>query len=195
MVVGPPDSGKGAILVTFKYLGYRVVLASDMSGANLLDLLGSLEMGQITIAEDELDDIDEDHDKKRLYKVGYDIHGVVTRTLDGNKSSRGNKYYLPFGYKIFAAEESSDSSKMGGFNDRKFDLKSLKGKPLFYVKELAKPKDAERYREIISRVDYFRKLMLVYRLLHAKDPIKDVRTNIDGRPLELTGPQICLFMY
>ena len=82
---------------------------------------------------------------------------------------------------------------MGGFNDRKFDLKSLKGKPLFYVKELAKPKDAERYREVISRVDYFRKLMLVYRLLHAKDPIKDVRTNIDGRPLELTGPQICLF--
>ena len=30
-------------------------------------------------------------------------------------------------------------------------------------------------------------------MLHYKDPIKDVRTNLDGRPLELTGPQICLF--
>jgi hypothetical protein len=35
--------------------------------------------------------------------------------------------------------------------------------------------------------------MFVYRLLHAKDPIKDVHTNIDGRALELTGPPICLF--
>ena len=84
-----------------------------MSGANLLDLLGSAEMGQITIAEDELDDIDQDHDKKHIYKVGVDIHEVVPRTLDGNKSSRSSKYYLPFCYKIFAAEESSDSSKMG----------------------------------------------------------------------------------
>jgi hypothetical protein len=49
-----------------------------------------------------------------LYKVGVDIHEVVPRILDGNKSSRGSKYYLPFGYKIFAVEESSDSSKMGG---------------------------------------------------------------------------------
>ena len=31
---------KGAILVTFKLLAYRVVLAGDMSGANLPDLLG-----------------------------------------------------------------------------------------------------------------------------------------------------------
>ena len=39
MFVGGPGSGKGAILNGFRYLGYRVVLASDMSGANILDLL------------------------------------------------------------------------------------------------------------------------------------------------------------
>ena len=38
MFIGGPDSGKGAILVGLKYLGYRVVLASDMSGANLLNI-------------------------------------------------------------------------------------------------------------------------------------------------------------
>ena len=43
-----------------------------MSGANLLDLLGSLEVGQVVIAEDEPDDIDDHPDKERLYKVGYD---------------------------------------------------------------------------------------------------------------------------
>jgi hypothetical protein len=35
--------------------------------------------------------------------------------------------------------------------------------------------------------------MLVYQLIHAKDPIRDAHTNIDGRALELTGSQICLF--
>jgi hypothetical protein len=90
MIIGPPGSGKGAILVSFKYLAYRTILASDMSGANILDLLGSVEEGQLTIAEDELDDIDDDPVKRRLYKVGYDRFGLVPRTLDGNTSSRNN---------------------------------------------------------------------------------------------------------
>ncbi|MGI0044554.1 MAG: hypothetical protein ACRD47_12675, partial [Nitrososphaeraceae archaeon] len=34
LLTGPPGWGKGAILLTFKLLGYRVVLAGDMSGAN-----------------------------------------------------------------------------------------------------------------------------------------------------------------
>ena len=52
-----------------KALGYRVVLASDMSGANLLDILGSVEPCQVTLAEDEFDDIDRDEVKKKIYKV------------------------------------------------------------------------------------------------------------------------------
>ena len=32
--IGGPGSGKGAILIGIKYLGYRVVLSADMSGAN-----------------------------------------------------------------------------------------------------------------------------------------------------------------
>jgi hypothetical protein len=87
MVTGSPGSGKGAILGTMKALGYRVVLASDMSGANLLDIMGSVEPCQVTIAEDEFDDIDTDEVKKKMYKVGYDINGVVPRTLDGNTSA------------------------------------------------------------------------------------------------------------
>src|SRR5918999_6499579 len=55
MATGSPGSGKGAILLTMKLLGYRVVLASDMSGANLLDIFGSVEPGQVVVAEDEFD--------------------------------------------------------------------------------------------------------------------------------------------
>ena len=60
LLTGPPGWGKGAILVTFKLLGYRVVMAGDMSGANLLDLMGTLERCQLSLAEDELDKLDTD---------------------------------------------------------------------------------------------------------------------------------------
>ena len=65
-----------------------MVLAADLNGANLLDLYGSAEICQITIAEDELDDIHRDPDKHKIYKIGYDFTGTTQRTLDGNTSNR-----------------------------------------------------------------------------------------------------------
>ena len=77
-LLGPPGWGKGAILVTFKLLGYRVVRAGDMSGANLLDLLWSAECCHISIAEDKFDKIGDDPDKQRIYKMSYEDIGIVT---------------------------------------------------------------------------------------------------------------------
>jgi hypothetical protein len=176
MFVGPPNSGKGAILLGFKYLGYRVVVASDMSGANILDLLSSIEANQITLAEDELDDIHEDPDKLRIYKVGYDNTEAVPRTLDGNTSNRSARFYYPFCFKIYAAEESPDVKKLEGFNDRTFKLNTMKGKPLIYVKKLSEKTHSKKYNDIISKIDYLRKLMLVYRLIHHNDTIEQINT-------------------
>ncbi len=195
MTTGPPGSGKGAMLVTFKLLGYRTVLASDMSGANLLDILGHVELGQVTIAEDELDDIDRDELKRKIYKIGYDNTGQTTRTLDGSLSTRTNRWYYTYSFKIFAAEQPPDSKGLEGFNDRTFRIESIKGNPRFLVKtilnEMQKSPDKQnpKYRQIISKIDYLRKLLLVYRLLHYEDVIEEVDTNIDGRALELTSPQ------
>jgi hypothetical protein len=193
MFVGAPNSGKGAILLGFKYLGYRVVMASDMSGANLLDLLGSIEANQITLAEDELDDIHEDPDKLRIYKVGYDNTEAVPRTLDGNTSNRNARFYYPFCFKIYAAEESPDVKKLEGFNDRTFKLHTMKGSPQIYVKKLSEKTDSKKYIDIISKIQYLRKLTLVYRLIHHDDIIEQINTNIEGRALELTEPQLRLF--
>ena len=199
MVTGSPGSGKSAILGTMKALGYRVVLASDMSGANLLDMSGSVEPCQITIAEDEFDDIDRDEVKRKLYKVGYDINGVVPRTLDGNTSGRGNRYYFAYCYKILAAEYPLESKNLAGLNDRTFNIESIKSPPKFRIKtvldHMQKPahKRNPRYRDVISKIIYLRKLLLVYRLLHHDDIIEEVPLNIDGRAWELTSPQIFLF--
>jgi hypothetical protein len=199
MITGSPGSGKGAILSTMKALGYRVVLAADMSGANLLDMSGSVEPCQITIAEDEFDDIDRDEVKRKLYKVGYDVNGMIPRTLDGNTSARGNRYYFAYCYKILAAEYPLESKNLAGLNDRTFNIESIKSPPKFRIKtvldQMQRPvhKQNPRYKDIISKIIYLRKLLLVYRLLHHEDIIEEVPLNIDGRAWELTSPQIFLF--
>ena len=199
MITGSPGSGKGAILVTMKQLGYRVILASDTSGANLLDMFGSVESGQVVLAEDEFDDIDKDEIKKKLIKVGYDEEGIVPRTLDGNTSNRHNEWYYVFGYKILAAENRLESKNLGGLIDRIFQIESIKSSPKFLIKtvrkEMRKPVDKQnpKYKDIISKINYLRKLLLVYRILHHEDVIEEVNLNIDGRAFELTSPQIFLF--
>lgn len=199
MVTGSPGSGKGAILVTMKLLGYRVVLGSDMSGANLLDIFGSVESGQAVLVEDEFDDIDKDEIKKKLIKVGYDDEGMVPRNLDGNTSNRHNEWYFVFGFKLLAAENPLESRDLAGLNDRMFGIESIKSSPKFLIKtvrrEMRKTADKQnpKYKDIISKINYLRKLLLIYRILHHEDIIEEVNLNIDGRAFELTSPQILLF--
>jgi hypothetical protein len=199
LVTGPPGWGKGVILLTFKLLGYRVILAGDMSGANLLDLIGPVEKCQICIAEDELDNIHEDPDKERIYKMGYEDISLVTRTVDPSSSDRTIRLYNPYCMKFFASEKGPDSKELGGFNDRTFRSEVKKGKPKFLVKEIKKQMDKlpERqllkYRTIIDRINFLRKSLLIYKLLHSNDIIEEINTNIDGRPLELCGPALRLF--
>ena len=199
LLTGPPGWGKGAILLTFKLLGYRVILAGDMSGANLLDILGPIEKCQVCLAEDEFDNIHEDPDKERIYKMGYEDIGLVTRTVDPSSSDRNIRYYNPYCFKIFASEESPDSKELGGFNDRTLRSEVKKGKPKFLVKEIkkqmecAREKQLPKYRLIISRINKLRKLFLIYKLMHQNDAIEEINTNIDARALELCGPALRLF--
>jgi hypothetical protein len=199
MIVGNPGAGKGAILVSFRLQGYRAVMAAGMSGANLLELLGSVEACQITLLEDEFQNIDKDPDKEVTYKIGYDETNLVPKTLDGNKSNRHNRWYHPYCFKVFAAEKAPDSKNLGGFNDRTFRMKSLKGRPKILAKNIlhefqrSMDKQNPKYKDIISKINYLRKLLLVYRILHHEDIIEEVPLNIDGRALELTSPQIYLF--
>lgn len=199
LLTGPPGWGKGAILVTFKLLGYRVVLAGDMSGANLLDILGSAEKCQVCIAEDEFDKIHKDENKQRIYKLGYEDMGNVPRTVDPSSSDRTIRWYNPYCLKFFAGEKAPDSKELGGFNDRLFRSEVKKGRPKFPIKEIKiqmefpPDKQLPKYKTIISSINFLRKLMLVYRLLHNGKPIKEVNTNIYARALELCSPALRVF--
>ena len=54
-------------------------------------------------------------------------------------------------------------------------------------------KQNPKYIQIVRQVEYVRKLTFIFRMIHHPNMIEEVETNIDGRPLELTGPQIYLF--
>lgn len=55
MCIGDNGSGKNSILMTFAALGYRVLLGTSVSAANVFTFLGSVEECQGCIAEDEVD--------------------------------------------------------------------------------------------------------------------------------------------
>ena len=65
---GDNGSGKNSALLVFKYLGYRVFMLYLQVHANYWTAYGSQEEGQVSIAEDEADDIGEDKKKNELLK-------------------------------------------------------------------------------------------------------------------------------
>lgn len=168
-----------------------------MSGANLLDLPGSAERCQVTIAEDELDNIGDDPDKQRIYKMGYEDIGLVTRIVDPSSSNRDIRFYNPYCIKIFGSKKSSDSKELGGFNDRTFRSEVKKGKATLQIKEIKKhmerpfDKQLPKYRKIVSRINFLRKVSLIFRLLHHADTIED-RIDVARHQVFLAGTELKL---
>ena len=81
LFVGGGSSGKSNRLELFRFLAYRNWTSSDITPANIYQLLGSREEGMATICEDEADDLDSDfgRDKMRIYKLGYTTGRYVLR--------------------------------------------------------------------------------------------------------------------
>ena len=107
--------------------------------------------------------------------MGYEDVGSVTRTVDPSSSDRRLLYYNPYCMKFFASEKGPDSKELGGFNDRLFRAEAKKGKPKRLIKEIKKQmertpdKQLPKYRTIISRINFLRKVSLIFRLLHHAD--------------------------
>ena len=102
-------SGKSNRLEVFRFLAYRNWTSSDITPANIYQLLGSREEGMATICEDEADDLDSEfgRDKMRIYKLGYTTGRYVLR-ID-NDGGRVQLKFFTFCWKAFAAERLPDS--------------------------------------------------------------------------------------
>ena len=201
LIIGDNNTGKSNILLVFSFLGYRPILDTAITPANIYNYGSQLEEGQCIILEDEIDDIDIQDEKKKLYQVSYRSGTKVTRMYESNnsgainskrKSSRQQSFFL-FGFKIFASEKMPDKIKSKGFLERIIPLKATPGDPVYDISEVVDESGDEQFKELYEELLIIRKLLLMYRLLHHNDPIPDIKLNIKNRYKQLTKPVIRLF--
>ncbi|HEY6668207.1 MAG TPA: DUF4326 domain-containing protein [Candidatus Nitrosopolaris sp.] len=189
-VTGDVGSGKSTVGGLFEAIGYRCVNTTNPSAPNVFRMLGMVEPGQCTLILDESDMIDEDPMMMSILKTGYDLLKRVPKT---NLNSWKQEYFFTYCLKIIIAERSLNQLKARGVNDRILAYTAYVGDPEGDIKEVMTPQgDPYRQREL-DRLIQFRKLMLVYRLVHFNDAITDIDIGVKGRNKELCKPYIKLF--
>jgi hypothetical protein len=192
--IGDNDVGKSSIGYTFEYTAYRVVKGTSISGANYYRVLGTDEPGQCVIIEDEGDSISEDPDKVKILKSGYEYSGQVPK-INMNSSNQEQKWFKTYCYKMILAEKSLSHYKAKGLVDRTFSFHCRPGKVKNSIKEVVSenisksPILQNQFKEIMN----FRKLLLLYRLLHYRDPLPQIETGLKNRDNELCKPLLQLF--
>jgi hypothetical protein len=191
IIVGDNDAGKNSALLLYKYLGYRVFYVTSASAANYYTALGDKEEGQVTIAEDEADDISHDKDKRNTIKTGYSSGGSIPKveTEGGRKQSN----WLTYCHKWFAMEELPNDKNMKGILDRSLVLKFVTGNPQYNIKEVIRTGKDPEYEPLYEKLMEIRKILFCYRLLHREDQILNVKLNVKNRTAELTKPLIRFF--
>jgi hypothetical protein len=189
-IVGDNNSGKSSIGNTFEVLGYRAVNMTSPTAPNIFRMLGMIEPGQCVLILDEADRIDESIDVMNILKSGNDFTKRVQKT---NTNSWKQEYFYTYCLKLIIGEKSPNRPKAKGLLDRMLVFTVYPGYPELDIKEVMNPQgDPYRTREY-NRLTSFRKLMLIYRLIHFKDPIPDIDINIQRRNKELCKPCIQLF--
>jgi hypothetical protein len=168
-------------------------MSSGMTAANVYQFLGSGEEGVGTICEDEADNIDEDREKMKVHKNGYTTGKYYHRT--DTSVGRQQLKFNTFCFKAFAAEKLPDSVTAKGFNQRTIELPCVYGFPQYDISEVANPAGEEEYQQLLDELLDIRNTLLVYRLLHFKDKIPDIKLNIQGREKQLFKPILRVFQH
>jgi hypothetical protein len=190
IVLGGNGSGKSSYGITFGASGYRVVNLTSPNAANINRILGCIEVGQCTIISDETGALDKNEDLMSLLKNGYDSKGKTSKI---NDFSREPEFFYAYCFKMIISERMPNLRNARGVLDRSFSFTTYKGCPKYDIKETLEPQGNPARQERLDALNDFRKLMLIYRLLHFKDPIPDINVGVEGREKELSKPVVQLF--
>jgi hypothetical protein len=192
--VGDNEAGKSTKLFLFKYLAYRPFLGIDISTANIYRFYGNEYQGIGTLLEDEVDDLDEERYKLRMYKSGYTTGMKVPKN---EKSSEMKQFeqegYYTFGFKAFAAEKRPTSHKAKGFNDRTVEMPCTFGIPEYDIQEVINNSGDPKHKALLEELNDLRNRLLIYRLIHHHKPISDIKVKLQGREKQLWKPLLRSF--
>ena len=167
-----------------------MVNLTDPNAANINRILGVIEIGQCTIVSDETGAINKHPELMSILKTGYSARGKTSKI---NDNSRNPEFFYTYCFKMIISERMPNLSDARGVVDRSFTFTTYKGRPKYDIKETLEPQGNPARQERLDALNDFRKLMLIYRLLHFKDPLSDVNVGMEGREKELSKPIIQLF--
>ena len=191
ILIGDNGSGKNSQLLVFKFLGYRVFYVVSASAPNYYTKMGNKEEGQITIAEDEAEDIAEDREKRNVFKSGYCSGASVPKVeLEGGRKTDD---WLTYCQKWVSMEELPNNKDIKGILDRSFVHRFVTGNPEYNIKDVIRSAGDPEFKPLYDELMDTRKLSFCWRLIHYYDPILDIKLNVKNRGAELTKPLIRLF--
>ena len=174
-------------------IAYRPLFDVNVTAANIYNFLGQFEEGQGIMLEDEMDNIEEQDDKMRIYKTGYVSGAQVTRMYDSSDGNKGKgQRYNTFCFKAFSSERQQDY-KAKGFSERIFLIKCTPGSPQYDISEITNDAGDPEHKKLYREIEDLRKLLLVYRILHYDDQIPDLELSTKNRDKQLCKPLLRLF--
>jgi hypothetical protein len=192
LFVGDNSSGKSNALRIFHHLGYRPLFDVSITTANIYNFLGQFEEGQGIILEDELDNIENQEDKMRIYKTGYVSGAQVTRMYESSNKGKAQQRYNTFCFKAFSSEQQP-RYKGRGFAERIFTIKCSPGSPQYDISEVVNDAGDLEHKKLYREIEDLRKLLLVYRMIHYNDNFPDIHLSIKNRDKQLCKPLLRLF--
>jgi hypothetical protein len=174
-VYGDNESGKSTVLQLFKQLCYRPMFGVTIPSA---DIYGYLEDSEASgcILEDELQGIDRDTDKIKIYKAGYKQGAIVPRTIL-LRHDRIIKYYNTFCFKACASEQIP---QIKGFRERFIEIPMVEGCPELEWADITE-EDTERLHNL-------RDMLLKWRMLSKDWLLPKPELSLKGRLKELWKP-------
>ena len=190
-VTGENEGGKSSIGNMFEAIAYRVLNMTSPTAANIFRVLGLIEAGQCTLVLDESERVSDDPDIMAILRSGYDITKRVPKT---NNNTWKQEWFFVYCIKIIIGEKSPNKLKAKGLLDRTLLLSAFPGDTELDIKEVTNQQErSPRLKKALVELLDFRRLMLVYRLLHFEDFIPDLDVGVQRRNKELCKPYIRLF--
>lgn len=190
VVLGDNGVGKSTWGDTYASVGYRAMVLTDPNAANILRILGCIEPGQCTIIADEAFGLDKNPDLLAVLKTGYQLRGKTSKI---NDNTRNPEFFSTYCFKIIISDKMGSLREIKGVRDRAFDFVAHRAKPIFDIKETLEPQGNPKRLQRLNELKNFRRVMLMYRLLHYNDSISDIDVGVDGRDKELVKPVIQIF--
>lgn len=191
-IVAGNGSGKSSLGDTFGAIAYRAVNMTDPTAPNLFRLLGPIEPAQCTMILEEAERIDKSPELMAILKTGYARNGRVPKI---NPNTLQQEFFFSYCQKVIISEKSLNQSIARGVNTRILPINCFEASAKCDIKEVLNPTDTGglQNKELLNEIEDFRKLLLIYRLIHFKDSIPDLDIGVEGRDKELVKHLVQLF--